>query len=71
MLVSVDNKIVNARNIVDIKVEEFYQEAYDCEAGCECENIHLEYDQLIAWEDAAKDRIAGYTKNLNGLIANE
>jgi hypothetical protein len=49
MLVNIDNKIINARVLVDKNVEEFYQEAYDCEPECECDNIHLEYDQLISW----------------------
>lgn len=71
MLVTIDSKIVTKKATVDLRLEEFYEEAYDCVPGCECDNISIEYDQLIQWQIDLSDRIVEYTHNLNGLIINE
>ena len=71
MLVTIDAKITSKKASVDIRLVEFYEEAYDCVPGCECENIYIEYDQLIKWQTDLSTRIVEYTSNLNGLITNE
>jgi len=49
MLVTIDTKLVNKKAIVDTKLVEFYELAYDCEPGCLCDNIYIEYEQIIKW----------------------
>ena len=71
MLVTIDNKLVNKKAIVDTKLEKFYELAYACEPGCTCDNISIEYEQIIKWQEDLSSRIVEYTSNLNGLIINE
>ena len=71
MISSIDDKLMNKKVIVDAKLEEFYSTAYDCEAGCTCDNIKTEYDQIIKWQDDLSARIVEYSNNLTGLITNE
>jgi hypothetical protein len=60
MLDEIDNKLVTSRATIEIHLEKKYEEAYECEPGCHCDNIHLEYDQVIMWQ-----------KDLQGLIEEE
>merc|ERR1712127_26445 len=71
MITEIDSKLTNKRAVVNKKLVGHYQDAYDCEAGCTCENISVEYDQIIGWQKDLSIRVAEYNKNLNGLIENE
>jgi len=44
MLVNIDNKLVGAKARINAQVVSYYQDAYKCEPGCECDNISKEYD---------------------------
>lgn len=71
MITEIDSKLTTKKEVVNKKLVEHYQDAYDCEAGCTCENISIEYDQIIEWQKDLSIRVAEYNKNLNGLIENE
>jgi len=71
MLVSIDTKIRQTELRVREELVEFYQRAYECAPGCHCDNIMIEYDQVIEWQNDLSTRIVEYTTNLNGLILNE
>jgi len=71
MLVSIDTKIRQTELRVREELVEFYQRAYECAPGCHCDNIMIEYDQVIIWQNDLSTRIVEYTTNLNGLILNE
>merc|ERR1712127_232780 len=71
MITEIDSKLTNKRAVVNKKLVGHYQDAYDCEAGCTCENISVEYDQIIGWQKDLSIRVTEYNKNLNGLIENE
>ena len=60
MLDEIDRTLVTKRATIRSDLVKFYRESYECEPGCHCDNIHLEYDQVIMWQ-----------KNLQGLIAEE
>ena len=63
--------LVAKRAVVDKRLVEFYEEAYDCAPGCHCEQIMIEYNQVLKWQDDLSDRIVEYNTNLLGLIENE
>jgi len=44
MLVGIDTKLISAKARINAQVVSYYQDAYKCDPGCECENISLEYD---------------------------
>jgi len=71
MITEIDSKLTTKKEVVNKKLVEHYQDAYDCEPGCTCENISVEYDQIIEWQKDLSIRVAEYNKNLNGLIENE
>lgn len=71
MISNIDDKLMKKKVIVDAKMEELYSDAYDCEAGCTCDNIKTEYEQIIKWQDDLSERIVEYGENLTGLIENE
>ena len=51
MLERVDRELNSFKGNVERKIgTELWTKAYDCEAGCHCENIHYEYDQIIRWQ---------------------
>jgi len=67
----IDSKLITKREVVNKKLVELYEDAYECESGCTCENISIEYNQIIAWQTELSARVVEYNKNLNGLIENE
>jgi hypothetical protein len=71
MLVSIDTKLRQTKLRVGEELVKFYERAYECDPGCHCDNIMIEYDQVIEWQDDLSTRIVEYTTNLNGLILNE
>jgi len=48
-----------------------WTKAWDCEPGCHCVNIHLEYDQIISWQKQIQALIAEETRTLETLITTE
>ena len=52
LVTKINTTLINDRAATRTKLVSFYEAAYECEAGCTCDNIHLEYDQLVAWQKA-------------------
>ena len=71
MFTQIVERISSKKMIVDAKLEKFYEEAYECEPGCTCENIHLEYDQLLKWQLDLTTIIKQTTEDLAILIDEE
>jgi len=73
----INTKLINGRATTRSNLIEFYEKAYECDPGCTCDNINLEYDQLIAWQKELVGDIKGYTAELKtytdteGTILNE
>ena len=71
LISEIDNKLTNKREVVNKKLVDHYNDAYECDAGCTCENISIEYDQIMKWQDDLSARVVEYNTNLIGLIENE
>jgi len=42
-------KLSTRKVVIDAELVKFYTEAYECDPGCTCDNIRIEYDQLLRW----------------------
>ena len=71
MFIDIQSKFESRRIAVDARLVEFYEEAYECEPGCTCDNIHLEYDQILRWQLDLTEIIAKTTADLEILINEE
>lgn len=71
MFVSIKEKLSSRKALVDARLVEFYEEAYKCEPGCTCDNIYLEYDQILAWQLDLTTIITQTTLDLSILINEE
>lgn len=71
MMVSIDSKITIGRTSTKVLINKAYEAAYACKPGCSCENISIEYDQIIKWQENLSTRVIEYTSILSGLITEE
>jgi len=47
LLETIDSVMVTSISSAERLVEEAHSEAYDCEPGCTCDNIMIEYNDII------------------------
>ena len=71
MFIAIKSKLDSRKIAVDARLVEFYEAAYDCEPGCTCDNIHLEYDQILRWQLDLTEIIKKTTEDLEILINEE
>lgn len=48
-------------------MENAFKEAYECDPGCICENIYIEYDQIVKYEVEISQEIIQLEKELKEL----
>jgi hypothetical protein len=71
MLKQIDLLLLNGKYKVKRIVEAGYKEAYECAPQCECDNIDLEYDQLLKWQKDISSEITEKITLLDDLIETE